>query len=444
MRAVDRFRPGINMMKRWILLAIAGIISSSFGIFLGIQEKHLEFTKGIPSAVLVVVGCVVIYISVRNIAGVFYAAVTNYGFKKISHDADRLNNMLYEKRMLINGPKIVAIGGGTGLSTMLRGLKLYSSNITAIVTVADDGGGSGMLRQDLGMLPPGDIRNCILALANTEPIMQQLLQYRFKEGMLKGQNFGNLFLAAMDGISSSFVEAVRKMSDVLAVTGKVLPVTLDDVRLCAELEDGYVVSGESNIGRHNTFHKGRIKRVFLDAQSARPLQDALDAIMEADVIVLGPGSLYTSVIPNLLIDGVCEHIKKSKAVKVYVCNVMTQPGETEGYSVFDHIEAIEKHSCEGIIDYCIVNTSDIPEELKKKYADDGAETVKIDYDLIEKAGIKVISGEFARVRNSYVRHDSKKIAETIIDLVAETVLAKDKKRIIDYYYAKDRVRKLKG
>ena len=166
--------------------------------------------------------------------------------------------------------------------------------------------------------------------------------------------------------------------------------------------------------------------------------------MEADVIVLGPGSLYTSVIPNLLIDGVCEHIKKSKAVKVYVCNVMTQPGETEGYSVFDHIEAIEKHSCKGIIDYCIVNTSDIPEDLKKKYADDGAETVKIDYDLIEKAGIKVISGEFARVRDSYVRHDSKKIAETIIDLVAETVLAKDKKRIIDYYYAKDRVRKLKG
>lgn len=371
----------------------------------------------------------------------FFNTVTIRGFK-LSHDADRLSNLLYEKRILIEGPKIVAIGGGTGLSTMLRGLKIYSSNITAIVTVADDGGGSGVLRQDLGMLPPGDIRNCILALADTEPVMQQLLEYRFKEGMLKGQNFGNLFLAAMDGISSSFEEAVRKMSDVLAVTGRVLPVTLDDIRLCAELNDGYVICGESNIGKHNTFHKGRIKRVFLEPETANPLQDAIDAILEADVVILGPGSLYTSIIPNLLVEGVYNYIKKSKAIKVYVCNVMTQPGETEGYSVFDHIEAIEKHSCKGIIDYCIVNTADIPADLKSKYADDGAETVKVDYELISRAGIKVISGDFVSVKDSYVRHDSRKIAETIIDLVTETLLVKDKKRIIDYYYAKDRLRKL--
>jgi len=198
------------------------------------------------------------------------------------------NKHFFEKSTLIKGPKIVAFGGGTGLSTMLRGLKAFTSNITAVVTVADDGGGSGILRQDLGMLPPGDIRNCILALANTEPILEQLLQYRFKDGRLKGQNFGNLFLAAMDGISSGFEEAVRRMSDVLAVTGRVLPVTLDDVMLCAELEDGCIICGESKIGKHNTYHSGRINRVYLQPHTVTALNEVIDAISEADAIILGP------------------------------------------------------------------------------------------------------------------------------------------------------------
>jgi len=190
----------------------------------------------------------------------------------------RQDDNLYEKEFLDKGPKIVAIGGGTGLSTMLRGLKECSSNITAVVTVADDGGGSGILRQDLGILPPGDIRNCILALANTEPIMEKLLQYRFQDGMLKGQSFGNLFLAAMDGISSSFEQAVQRMSDVLAVKGRVLPVTLEDIQLCAELEDGYVITGESQIGNHNSFHRCAIKRVYLEPGKVKPLDEVIEAI----------------------------------------------------------------------------------------------------------------------------------------------------------------------
>ncbi len=269
-----------------------------------------------------------------------------------------------DKRILIKGPKIVAIGGGTGLGTMLRGLKAYSSNITAVVTVADDGCGSGILRQELGMLPPGDIRNCVLALADTEPLLEQLLQYRFQDGTLKGQSFGNLFLAAMDGISSSFEEAVRRMSDVLAVTGRVLPVTLDNVALCAELEDGSVICGESKIGAHNSFHKGKIKRVYLEPSGAKPLQEVLDAIGEADIVVLGPGSLYTSIIPNLLVKGICPAIRKSKALKLYVSNVMTQPSETEGYSVYGHIAALEEHSYKGIVDCCIVINAAIPSDLK--------------------------------------------------------------------------------
>lgn len=364
--------------------------------------------------------------------------------ERFSLDPKKLSNLIYDERIEIKGPKIVAIGGGTGLSTMLRGLKLYSSNITAVVTVADDGGGSGVLRQELGMLPPGDIRNCILALADTEPILEQLLQYRFQDGSLKGQSFGNLFLAAMDGISSSFVEAVRRMSDVLAVTGRVLPVTLDNVTLCAELEDGNTICGESNIGKHNEFYRGKIKRVYLDPSDAAPLQDVLEAIDEADIILMGPGSLYTSIIPNLLVNGICAAINKSRALKAYVCNVMTQPSETENYSVYDHIAALEEHAYCGVIDCCIVNNSVISQEIRARYLEDGADQVRIDRDKISQAGIKMLEGDIASLKNNFVRHDPQKLAEIIIEYVAENVLAKDKQRSVDYYFVRDRLRSKSG
>ena len=346
---------------------------------------------------------------------------------------DETEALTCKEKGLESDPKIVTIGGGTGLSTMLRGLKVYSSNITAVVTVADDGGGSGVLRQDLGMLPPGDIRNCILALANTEPIMEKLLQYRFQDGMLKGQSFGNLFLAAMDGISSSFEQAVQRMSDVLAVKGRVLPVTLQDIKLCAHLEDGYVIVGESKICEHNRFHKGAIKKVYLEPEIAKPLDVVIEAINEADVIVLGPGSLYTSIIPNLLVNGVCEAIRDSKALKVYVCNVMTQPGETDGYSVEEHIRAIEKHSFKGIVDYCIYNTADILEDLKRKYRADGADVVRLETKEMGKLGIELLGEDFVCINNSYIRHDTKRLAQTIINLVEKTLFSRDKKKPTYYY-----------
>lgn len=439
MKFIDWFRPGIRI-KRWFLVAILGIVCISFGLSFMVREIYMSLVERLLSVFLILSGCVFIAISVRYIVRTFFRALSNSGFR-VSLDSDKLSSLLYEKRILIKGPKIVAIGGGTGLSTMLRGLKAYSSNITAVVTVADDGGGSGFLRQDLGMLPPGDIRNCVLALADTEPVLEQLLQYRFRDGMLKDQNFGNLFLAAMDGISSNFEEAVRKMSNVLAVTGKVLPVTLDDVKLCAELDDGCQICGESRIGKHNSFHEGRINRISLEPQSVKPLQEVLDAIAEADVVILGPGSLYTSIIPNLLVDGICEGLKSSNAIKLYVCNVMTQPGETDGYSVHDHISAIEEHTCKGIIDYCIANNAGIPQELEAKYRYDGAEVVNIDRDLVERAGVTLIEGDYVSMKNNYVRHDHDKLADTIINLVADIILVKDKKRIIDYYYVKDRLRK---
>ena len=244
-----------------------------------------------------------------------------------------MSAMLPSRQLWAQGPHIVAIGGGTGLSTMLRGLKKYTKNLTAIVTVSDDGGGSGMLRRDIGMLPPGDIRHCMESLANTEPVMQQLLTYRFESGTLRGQCFGNLLLAALNGVTGSFDEAVRSMGQVLAISGTVIPVTTTDVRLTATFENGAYVVGESNIFGFKKQQDCRIDHVELLPAHPKALPDALDAIAAADLILLGPGSLYTSIIPNLLVDGVAEAIAASDAQKIYVCNIMTQDGETEGLSL---------------------------------------------------------------------------------------------------------------
>ena len=313
-----------------------------------------------------------------------------------------------------NEAKGVVIGGGTGLSTMLRGLKQYTSHITAIVTVGDDGGGSGKLREDLGMLPPGDIRNCILALADTEPLMEDLLQYRFTEGSLKGQCFGNLFLAAMAGISENFEDAVQKMSSVLAVKGKVLPVTLDDMKLIAELENGEIIEGESKIPSEVIVRNTRIKKIAIKPIDAKPLEEAIKAINNADVIIMGPGSLYTSIIPNLLVKGIPEAICKSPAKKVYISNVMTQPGETDGFKVSNHLKVLMDYGVAENIDYVIANNGIIPPDIKEKYAKENAELVVLDYENISNLNVNVIEADLIKITKRYVKHNAEKLAELIM------------------------------
>lgn len=313
-----------------------------------------------------------------------------------------------------NETKVVVIGGGTGLSTMLRGLKQYTSHITAIVTVGDDGGGSGKLREDLGMLPPGDIRNCILALADTEPLMEDLLQYRFTEGSLKGQCFGNLFLAAMAGISENFEDAVQKMSSVLAVKGKVLPVTLDDMKLVAELENGEIIEGESKIPSEVIVRNTRIKKIAIKPIDAKPLEEAIKAINNADVIIMGPGSLYTSIIPNLLVKGIPEAICKSPAKKVYISNVMTQPGETDGFKVSNHLKVLMDYGVAENIDYVIANNGIIPPDIKEKYARENAELVVLDYENISNLNVNVIEADLIKITKRYVKHNAEKLAELIM------------------------------
>lgn len=320
----------------------------------------------------------------------------------------------------LDGKNIVAIGGGTGLSVLLRGLKEKTQSITAIVTVADDGGGSGRLREDLGMLPPGDIRSCLIALANTEPTMEKLLQYRFKEGSLKGQSFGNLFLAAMNEIHGSFEKAVEETSNVLKITGKVLPVTLDDITLIAELEDGSIIEGESKIPLLSIEKKSKIKRIKTNPEISYPLKNAIDAIVNADIIVLGPGSLYTSIIPNLLVKDMVNVINSSKAKVVYVCNIMTQPGETDDMGIKDHVEAILNHTVDGFVDYCIANNKEIPADILSKYIHDKAKPIypqDLDIAYLKDKGIKLISDDFINIKDELIRHNAKKLSETIINLI---------------------------
>ena len=314
------------------------------------------------------------------------------------------------------GPKVAAIGGGTGLSTMLRGLKRYTRNLTAIVTVADDGGGSGVLRQDLGMPPPGDIRHCMESLANVEPVMEELLTYRFTDGSLSGQSFGNLLLAALNGITGSFEEAVAQMSQVLAITGRVLPVTSADVQLEAVFENGARVTGESQIAAFKREQDCRIHHVALIPDHPRATPAALEAIGEADLILLGPGSLYTSVIPNLLVEGVAQAVAQADAPKIYICNIMTQDGETEGYTAADHLEALLVHGAPGLLDLCLANTAPVDPGLLEKYREEDAAPLNVDRERIARLGLELVERPVASERGSYARHDPDRLARAILEI----------------------------
>lgn len=319
------------------------------------------------------------------------------------------------------GPRIVVIGGGTGLSVLLRGLKKNSGlHISAIVTVADDGSGSGMLRKDLGMLPPGDVRNCILALADEEDIMEQLLQYRFGNGRLKGQNMGNLFIAALTDIYGDFELAVEKLHDILRIKGKVVPVTSEDVTLCARLKNGKIIRGESKIPKAVSKMESPIEEVFLEPSGVQPLNSAVEAIMNADMIVLGPGSLYSSIIPNLLVGGISDAIRSAGGMKVIACNVMTQAGETDDYTVVDYVDAIEKYLGSGVAEYILINDHICQPEELNAYICRGTRQMCAgsgEREILAQRGITVIESNLIDISDGMVRHDADRIANILLTMI---------------------------
>lgn len=309
--------------------------------------------------------------------------------------------------------KVVVIGGGTGLSVLLRGLKTFPVDITAIVTVADDGGSSGRLREELHIPPPGDVRNVLVALAEVEPLVEELFQHRFKNGNgLSGHSLGNLLLAGMTSITGDFSKGISEISKVLNVRGDIIPAANESVILHAEMSDGSIVSGESKIPKV----KKKIKRVYLTPENVKPLPNSLKAIRRADVIIIGPGSLYTSVLPNLLVPGISDAIKKSLAKKIYICNVMTQIGETDDYTASQHVKAIIDHCGLGLVDHILINDTPIPENIVSLYAEEGAKPVTFNVREIEKLGINVVSDSFVTYKDDVIRHDATRVSEVILSV----------------------------
>lgn len=407
--------PGLKV-KRWFGLIILGAIVSFLGLCVLFNMQPIYFAISILKYFAVTVNQDIIGI-ILLVAGAYFFIKgwknTNYSILDLNEDRDRhaILESLYQRRKLNAGPKIVAIGGGTGLSTMLKGIKKITNNITAVVTVGDDGGSSGRLRQEMGILPPGDIRNCIAALADDEDLVTKLFQYRFKVGEgLEGHSFGNLFLTALCSITGNMVRAVHESSKVLKIRGRVLPSTLDDMKLSAEMEDGSIVDGESNIPETGK----KIKRLFTNPANCKALPEVIKAIKQADLIILGPGSLYTSVIPNLLIKEISQAVSKSTAKKIYVCNIMTQPGETTNYTASDHIQAILDHAnCPNIIDAVMVNNS-LPVDLSPEYEKSNSFPVLVDVSKIKAKNINVVSTRlYEENENQFVRHSPSRLARAI-------------------------------
>ena len=420
--------PGLQV-KRWFGLIIIGTVIALLGLCVLFNMRPVYFAVGILKYIAVTVnqeflGVVLVFLG----AYIFLKGWknTNYSILDLTQDRDRhaLLESLYKRRKLNYGPKIVAVGGGTGLSTMLKGIKKLTNNITAVVTVGDDGGSSGRLRQEMGILPPGDIRNCIAALADDEDLVTKLFQYRFKTGEgLEGHSFGNLFLTALCSITGNMVRAVQESSKVLNIRGRVLPSTLDDMKLSAEMEDGTIVEGESNIPETGK----KIKRLFTVPAHCKPLPEVIQAIKEADLIILGPGSLYTSVIPNLLISEISEAISKSSAKKIYVCNIMTQPGETTGYTASDHIQAILDHAgYPNMVQAVMVNNS-LPDDLSPDYEKSNSFPVVVDIDNIKAKNISVVTTRlYEENEQKFVRHSPARLARAISYWYKKQLRTKDK------------------
>lgn len=419
MKIFKKFRwlyPGIRI-KRWILLGVLGIAVVIFGAGRFISDTLLG--GKILDTLLILLGIGIVVAGVRSMVQSFLGIFSPY-FE------EDLVDIIYKKRYLERGPRVVAIGGGHGLATLLMGVKEYTTNLEALVTVADSGGSTGRLRDEFDVLAPGDIRNCIVALADAPSLMGDLFQFRFKkDSELKGHNFGNLFITAMTQLTGDFKKAIEESSKVLAIRGKVLPSTLNNVSLIAEYKDGSRLEGEAKIPEKGV----PIEKVYLQPRPSdskekiQPTLEAIEAIKNAQVIVIGPGSLYTSILPNLVIKEIAEAVSSSPALKIYVCNVMTQAGETDNYTAADHLKALIQHTNPKIVDYCVVNTSIPNENMLAKYREEKASPVVSNSWEIKRMGYKVIERNVIHTTD-FVRHNPQRLAKVIMNTFRREALRK--------------------
>ena len=428
-------------MKRWMLLILVGIILVGYGI-----STLLYFDTLGAIEILKIVGSFVIGFTMIIIGFVFMQKRT---LELLIEESDtrketqNVNTLIFNKKVYNQGPKIVVVGGGSGLNTVLRGLKNYTDNITAIVTVSDYGKTPTDSRKALQVLPLSDIRESLVALSYNEEEMESLLNTQFKSGQLKDLTFGDIYFLAMNNIHRNFTESIENSKEVLNITGKVLPVTLEEIKICAELDDGTVIENRDKIPEYVSETATKINRIYINPTNCTPAPGVIEAIKEADAIIIGPGSLYTNVIPNLLVRGIAKAIKECEGIKIYVSNIMTELGQTDEYTLSDHIRTINEYVGEGVIDYCIYDTGEIVPEFIKKYNFKGSDIVLPDTQKAKEMGIKLIQRNLSKVEGDSIRHDSDVIASTIIQLICDELKFEDMQNDSKYMLLNSRLKETK-
>lgn len=416
-----------NKIKRWLLLIILSMVSICYAISTIIVTNTLDIRTIIKIVVLFVLGFLGIVVG--------WTSMQKRNLEMLIKKTDKrvnVKSLIYNKKVYDQGPKIVVIGGGSGLNSVLRGLKEYTDNITAIVNISDYSDKDADSRMLLDTLPLEDVKESLVALSSNEDEMNRLINFKFQYGNLKSLTFGDVYLLAMQNLNNEFSRSIEKSSEILNITGKVLPVTQEEIEICAELTDGTVVKGRDKIPDAINEKTVSINRVFISPSNVKVAPGVAQAIKDADAIIIGPGSLYTNVIPNLLVKGVSKAIKESKGFKIYISNIMTEPGQTYNYSLSDHIRAIKRHIGEGSIDYCIYDTGDVMPEFIRKYNMKGSELVDQDIQKAKAEGVKIIKRDLATIENKHIRHDPDAIARSIIELVCEDLKFNDKQNDPQY------------
>ncbi len=437
------FKSGAKM-KRWILLIVIGVLLTCYGIMqvitppetLGFKELAMAVISFVIGLTALVIG--IVLIQRRTLEILVEESDTREQLKE-----GKVKSLIFNKKVYDEGPNIVVIGGGTGINSVLRGLKNYTNNITAIVTVSDYGNGISASSKELELLPLEDIKTSLISLSSNEAVMEAIMNYKFETGKLKSLSFGDIYFSAMKELCGDFTTSIEQAKNVLNISGKVLPVTLEAIDICAELDDGTVIQSKDKIPSVVESKISKINRIFINPSNCMPAPGVLEAIQNADAIIIGPGSLYTNVIPNLLVKGVAKAIKENKGFKIYVSNIMTEPGQTDNYSLSDHIKAIIEHAGKGIVDYCIYDTGEIVPEFIRKYNKDGRDLVDQDVSKAKELGVRLIQRNLSYIDGEYIRHNPEAIALSVIELVCEEMKFRDMQNDAQYIMLNSRAKETK-
>ncbi len=430
-----------NKMKRWIFLILIGIILACYGFAEILVMKEISFQEVGKVVVIFVLGFIsiilgLVFLNKRTLEVLIEATDNRMENKKNIN----MKSLIFDKTVYDQGPNIVVIGGGTGINTVLSGLKNYTNNLTAIVTISDYGEESDS-RRELELLPLEDAKDSIIALSSKQDQVKKLFNYKFTNGKLRGLKFSDIYFSAMNGVTNNFTDSIRKSNEVINMVGKVIPVTLDEMNIVAELANGYIVEEKARIPEVVSEKLTKINRIMLNPSNCRPAEGVIEAIKNADCIIIGPGSLYTNVIPNLLVNGVAKAIKESVAIKVYISNIMTDPGQTDDYSVSDHLNAIIEHCGNGMIDYCIYDTGEVVPEFIKKYNMEGQDLVEQNIDKVK--GIKFLQRNLSVILDGHIRHDPNLVASSIIELICDDLKYQDKQNDPQYLMLSNKLKQEK-